>query len=140
MRKEYVAHHAGKEILVVNSWTGGARLYIEGNLVDTDNSLFASPKMPMLRGAVQNADGSRSRVEVYGKSNLLSVQMKICVDGKRIEGMIFEKRGAERDPMRHDSAAVRLIGERMLHYLRSNPRSPQTIRCSPLTPEQRPEP
>ncbi len=87
--REYVARHGKNHIVVTNSWFGGAKLYINGDRMDSDKSGINTGSTAMLRGTVPNEDGSRSVVEVFGRSGLFSIKIKICVDGQWVGGDEF---------------------------------------------------
>lgn len=88
-KKEWVAKHNGSEIRVTNTWTGGTKLYIDGDCRDTNNDMLAfSRKTPMLSARVTTANSEPFLVEVYIKA-LLTVKAKICVNGKQIGGDVF---------------------------------------------------
>ena len=96
--KEWTAEYQGNRIVVHNSWgpttsleafSAEARLYINGSKVDSCTDLVALGDRPMLRGSLNFSDGSFKEVEVFMKSELLSVKAKICVDGVRIGGDDF---------------------------------------------------
>ena len=88
-KREYVAHHGKNRIIAMNSWFGGAKLYINGDCVDTDKTWITTSSTALLRGSVPNEDGSRSVVEVFGWTGLVSVKLKICVDGQWVGGDKF---------------------------------------------------
>ena len=88
-KKLCVAFHGLNEIVVTNTWSHGATLHINGQLVDTDSSTFSRGRTALLRGSIDNRDGAPSIVEVFGKSGVFRVKLKICVDGVRIGGDDF---------------------------------------------------
>jgi hypothetical protein len=95
--KEWYSNYAGHHITVSNYWgfnmqgdssaflpfTGLAKLYVDGECVDTSNSLFSRGKRPCLRGRIVH-NGYPYVVEVYLISELLGVGARIEVDGKEI--------------------------------------------------------
>lgn len=96
--KEWVVEYQGNKIVVRNSWgptlslksfTGEAKLYINGAKVDTCTDLFNFPNRPAMRGNVKLDDSSFKEVEIFMKSGLLTVKAKICVDGIKIGGDDF---------------------------------------------------
>jgi len=84
MQKTYEIEQSGSRIRVVNSWFSGAKLYIDGDMKDFDNSYFASPKGAMLSGSFVNKNGEREVIEVFAKSNLITVGWLITSNGKEI--------------------------------------------------------
>ena len=82
--KDWIAIYDGCTIRVTNAWTGGAKLYIDGNCLDTNSALFASPKKPTLSARALGKSGE-ILVEIYMKS-LVTVKAKICVNGAQIGG------------------------------------------------------
>ena len=75
---ELVVVHANHAIQVVKTPTDGARLYIDGKLVDVTNDLFASEDEPTLVGMF----GVNTQVEAFVKPSQISVR----VDGKWLVG------------------------------------------------------
>jgi len=88
MPKEWVATHSGCRIRVTNSWTGGAKLYVDGDCRDTNNNLFASSSSTTLSARVVPASGESFLVEVFMKA-LATVKAKICVNGTQVGGDVF---------------------------------------------------
>lgn len=87
--KEWVALHEGHEIVVRNSWTGGAKLFVDGEQVAENRDLFAIDKRRVMMSArVGRKDGTTFLVEIYAYA-LLSVSVKIVVDGRQIGGELF---------------------------------------------------
>lgn len=75
---ELTVFYANHEIRVVKTPTDGARLYIDGKLVDVTNDLFASEDEPTLVGMF----GGNTQVETFVKPTQVSVR----VDGKWLVG------------------------------------------------------
>jgi hypothetical protein len=88
MPKEWIAMHNGCKIRVTNAWTGGAKLYVDGDCRDESQSLFASSSSPTLSARVTLASGESFLVEVYTKA-LVTVKAKICVNGTQVGGDVF---------------------------------------------------
>ena len=85
-QKEWVAEVQGHSIRVSNSWTGGAKLYINGECCDTNNSLFAvSSRTPVLSARLEQGKLDSPLIEVFMKA-IFTVKAKICVDGKPVAG------------------------------------------------------
>jgi hypothetical protein len=87
-KKEWIAIHNGCTIQVTNTWTGGAKLYIDGDCRDTSNDMFAKSDSPTLTARVVPTSGEPYLVEVYMKS-ITTVKAKICVNGGQIGGDVF---------------------------------------------------
>ena len=89
--KEWEADFKGHRIVATNSWgrfgfSTSAKLYIDGECVDTNTDSFAlSAKRSLLRGRLV-LDGRNHVVEVFAKSGLLRILAKICVDGQMVAG------------------------------------------------------
>lgn len=89
--KEWEANFKGHQIVATNSWGNfgvgtSAKLYIDGECVDTNTDSFAfSAKRPLLRGCLVN-DGRHHVVEVFAKSGLFRIPARICIDGQTVAG------------------------------------------------------
>jgi len=87
--KEWVASWDGIEIKVRNSWNDGLKLFVDGEQVAQNGSMFALDKnRPFVAATVTRADGKRFLVEVFAYA-MLTVSVKIVVDGKQIGGEVF---------------------------------------------------
>jgi len=87
--KEWIAIWEGHEIKVRNSWNDGLKLFVDGEQVAENRQTFALDKTrPLLGATVPRADGKAFLIEVFAYA-LLSVSVKIVVDGKQIGGEIF---------------------------------------------------
>jgi hypothetical protein len=75
---ELTVSYADHEIRVVKTPTDGARLYIDGKLLDVTNDFFKSEDEPTLVGMF----GDNTQVEAFVKSTQVSVR----VDGKWLVG------------------------------------------------------
>lgn len=91
--KEWSASYNSNQIVVNNWWNlngrSEAKLYLNGNCVDTNSQYIVSGNTPILRGGIQGPEGQQHVVEAFAKSGLFSVKMKICVDGVQIGGDRF---------------------------------------------------
>jgi len=76
-------------LLEITDFAGEVTLKIDGEHKDSMKSLIALGHKPSLRGTLVLADDIRKRVEVYFKSGLFSMKVKICIDGIRIQGDDF---------------------------------------------------
>ena len=91
--KEWKADFEGHQILARNSWdptalTGActtARLYIDGECVDSSDEIYSSEARPLLRGQIVGY-GRTSIVEVFVTSSFLTVKGKICINGEPVAG------------------------------------------------------
>ncbi|MGB2664686.1 MAG: hypothetical protein WAK48_11820 [Candidatus Acidiferrum sp.] len=68
---ELVVVHANHAIQVVKTPTGGARLYVDGELIDTTNDLYASEDEATLVGVF----GDNIQVEAFVKPSQISVRV-----------------------------------------------------------------
>ncbi|RYV01230.1 hypothetical protein SOPP22_12540 [Shewanella sp. OPT22] len=71
MRKIFEFKVKGYAIKIINSWFWGAKLYINGDLRDTDRSFLASGYKPLL---IANL-GEAGVLEINPLSGLISVEM-----------------------------------------------------------------
>lgn len=86
-KKEIVANFKDHQIRVVNTWLGGAKLYIDGDCRDTCNDLFAKSGTPSLSASIEG-DGTKHVIEVFIKA-IVNVKIKICANGEQIGGESF---------------------------------------------------
>ncbi len=84
-KKEWIGEFQGHSICVTNSWFGGAKLSVDGECRDTNNKMFANPEIAALSTRLEKGKADSPLVEVF-VSTVLSVKVKICVDGKQIAG------------------------------------------------------
>lgn len=83
--KEWSAEADGHSIRVVNTWTGGTSLYIDGECRDRNTGWYAPRRTlwlsaPLIQGAPESA-----LVQVFVKA-LFSVKAQIVVAGKAVAG------------------------------------------------------
>jgi len=87
----------GHQIAARNSWgpafslkmlTGENRLYIDGKVVDTNTDTFAVSRTPIMRGAIDEG-GKIHIVEVYARSGLFRIKLRIHIDGEKVAGEDF---------------------------------------------------
>lgn len=71
MRKEFEFSVKDNKVKVVNSWSGGVKLYINGENRDHDSSKYASGKSALLSANL----GELGILEIFPKSGLFSVEM-----------------------------------------------------------------
>jgi|APSaa5957512493_1039668.scaffolds.fasta_scaffold215099_1 hypothetical protein len=82
--KEWSALYRGCRIRVVNTWIGGAKLYINDEIKDVTYNPIAIGQV-ILKSRI---DGREENVEIICKS-ILSTKIKILVDGKQVGGDHF---------------------------------------------------
>lgn len=87
--KEWIATWDGIEIKVRNSWNDGLKVFVDGEQVAENGSMFALDKnRPFVAVTVARADGKTFLVEIFAYA-LFTVSIKIVVDGKQIGGEVF---------------------------------------------------
>ena len=84
MKNQWIIERSGSTIRLVNSWFGGSKLYINGDLKDFEKSMVVSPKRAFLSGSLTNPEGVREVIEVYAKSGLFAIQFRITSNGEEI--------------------------------------------------------
>lgn len=84
-RKEWTAAVNGHDIRVVNSWTGGTALYIDGECRDRNSGLFALTKTRWLSARLNQGAPESGLVEVFVEA-LFSVKAQIVVAGVPVAG------------------------------------------------------
>lgn len=82
-QKQWITDHDGHEIRVVNSWTGGTRLYIDGVCRDRNYGLFAPAWTWWLSARLRPDDPASPLVEVDVVA-LWSVKARIRIDGHAV--------------------------------------------------------
>jgi hypothetical protein len=87
--KSVKASYEKHDIEATNHWFKAAKLFIDGKLVATNNDVFALDKKQVKMKALIHIDGAEHMVEVFAWAPLISVLIKICVDGKQIGGDAF---------------------------------------------------
>tara|TARA_B100001142_G_scaffold308692_1_gene340450 strand:- start:467 stop:730 length:264 start_codon:yes stop_codon:yes gene_type:complete len=83
-QKEWFADHEGHKIRVVNTWFGGAKLYIDGECRDTTRAFIALGET--LLSARLNEAGDIVEVSI---SAILTTKAKISVNKTQIGGDHF---------------------------------------------------
>lgn len=89
-KKEWTTQVAGREVRVVNSWTGGTRLYIDGDCRDRNDGLFAPGWTRWLSARLVEGDAASDLVEVHVAA-LLRVRARILVNGRIVAGDGLER-------------------------------------------------
>jgi hypothetical protein len=84
-QKEWIAHHNGHEIRVVNTWTGGTRLYVDGECRDHNGGWYAPDWTWWLSTRLVRDDPKSDLVEVFVRA-LLHVKAEIRLNGKHLAG------------------------------------------------------
>jgi hypothetical protein len=87
-QKVWIAEVDGHPIRVENTWTGGTKLYVDGECRDTFNGLVADPGRPSLSARIVAGNSQSPLIEVYLKA-VFTVRAKICLDGRQIAGDAF---------------------------------------------------
>ncbi len=88
MVKKVMANYYGHEILVVNTWFSGAKLFINGELRAENKALFAhTAERPFMTTELE-LKGLFHTVDVFCRAHL-TVEIKICLDGQQIGGEVF---------------------------------------------------
>ncbi len=84
-QKEWTTHVQGREIRVVNSWTGGTRLYIDGDCRDRNSGMFAPTWRKWLSARLVQGDPASALIEVRLVA-LVHVKAQILVNGQFVAG------------------------------------------------------
>lgn len=71
MRKIFEFTIKSNKIKVANSWSGGIKLYVNGDCKDFDSSLFCNEKTALLSAQIKD----HGILEIFPKSGLISVEM-----------------------------------------------------------------
>jgi hypothetical protein len=87
---QIVAHNSWGPTFSMKSFTGENRLYIDGKVVDTNKDVLALSDTPIMRGGVTDESGKIHVVEVFARSGLVRVKLRIHVDGQKVAGEDFE--------------------------------------------------
>ena len=85
-QKDWFGEVDSHEIRVVNSWTGGTRLYIDGDCRDTNRGLFAPTWTRWLSARLVQNDPKSDLVEVYLVA-LVNFKVQIRVNGDYVAGV-----------------------------------------------------
>lgn len=83
--KEWSAVVNGRNVRVVNSWTSGTRLYIDGECRDRNTGWFAPTKTLWLSAPLTQGAPESGLVQVFVRA-LFSVKAQIVVAGKAVAG------------------------------------------------------
>jgi hypothetical protein len=85
--RNWTAEADGLSIRVVDSWFGGAELWINGVLHGTYTSVWSlPPDEPVLSATVRGSSGREHVVEVLLQAWSFSIRAAILVDGARVAG------------------------------------------------------
>lgn len=85
--RTWTAEFDGLSIRVVDSWFGGAELWINGDLHGTYTCVWSlPPDEPVLSATVRGASGREHGIEVILQAWSFSIRVAILVDGVRIAG------------------------------------------------------
>ncbi len=95
---ECKAEFLGHQIVARNSWgptfsfkgvEGENKLYIDGEVADTNKDTFAFSAAPIMRGRIVDGDGKPHVIEVFGRSGLFRVKLRMHIDGRKVAGEDF---------------------------------------------------
>lgn len=84
-RKAWIAQYKGHEIRVVNSWTGGVHLLIDGIRRDSNRRLLVPRWTRCLSARLEHDDGASDLVEVYVVA-LFTVKAQIRINEQPYAG------------------------------------------------------
>lgn len=87
-QREWIAEIDGHSVRVSNSWTGGAKLYVDGECRDTNTRMFLTSSSPALSARLDRSNVGSPLIEVFMKA-VFTVKAKICVDGKQVAGDVL---------------------------------------------------
>ena len=93
---QIVAHNSWGPTFSMKSLTGENRLYIDGKVVDTNKDVLAFSNAPIMRGSVTDDAGTIHVVEVFARSGLVRVKLRIHIDGEKVGGEDFEPLSLDR--------------------------------------------
>lgn len=85
-KRQWAAEWHGHQIRVVDSWFGGAELFVDNELRDTYGGVFALPDGPVLQALIDDPVHGEGRVAVYLQPWSFHVRAAIEVSGQRIGG------------------------------------------------------
>jgi len=86
--KTVVARVEDIEIRVENTWSGGARLFVNQEIVSSNNDSFALSRSKPFMTARALINGTEKLIEVFIYA-IFTVKIKICVDGNQVAGDDF---------------------------------------------------
>ncbi len=86
--KRVTAQIGSTEIKFENTWFHGAKLFVNGQEVATNNKYFALSKSHPVISVRTLIDGTEKLIEVFAFA-IFTVKLKICLDGKQIAGDQF---------------------------------------------------
>ncbi|OKY25848.1 hypothetical protein [Thalassotalea sp. PP2-459] len=79
MRKIFEFNVKGHKVKVINHWFGGMKLYVDGNIKDTDSSLFAFGKTALLSTGLDD----HGVLEILPISRMLSVEIDAVLNNNK---------------------------------------------------------
>lgn len=90
MKKSFVFNVKGHEVEIKNSWFGGAKLYVDGELRDFDDTTLALRENVLL----QTRLAEHGILEIVPHSRLISVELDayLRTDAQRIHVFSSDKR------------------------------------------------
>jgi hypothetical protein len=89
MPKKLITTKIGDDVLKVeNTWLGGLKLFLNGEIIDTHSSFFSVDKHSPVIAKRLTVDGKVRLIEVFCHA-VMSVNIKIVVDGEFLSGDQF---------------------------------------------------
>jgi hypothetical protein len=89
MAKSVVCNYEGKSIRVINTLLK-CSLFVDDKLIAENKDLFAlDPSKPLLSALNYPFVSGAKNIDVFAESGMVSVKIKICVDGQKIGGDKF---------------------------------------------------
>ncbi|QYJ99425.1 hypothetical protein K0J45_09620 [Shewanella alkalitolerans] len=85
MRKVFEFTVKNHKVKIVNSWSRGAKLYIDGECRDHDSTFFANGKIALLSANL----GEFGILEVFPLSGLISVEMDVFLINNNDKQHVF---------------------------------------------------
>lgn len=85
MRKKFEFTVKNHKVKIINSWIGGAKLYIDGERRDHDFTFLSSGKNALLSANL----GDYGVLEVFPKSALISVEMDAFLVNQNVKQPVY---------------------------------------------------
>lgn len=96
MAREWTFSHGGTIVRIRNSIFDGAKLYVNGDFRDKDNTLFSFGDVPLLSASLPGGE----ILEVYARSRLFSVEIKAVARRGSHFVVVFDSAGSAGVPVR----------------------------------------
>ncbi len=84
MRKEFKFKVKGYDVKITNTWLGGAKLYVDGDFRDQDNTFLANGKSALLSAKI----GDHGILEIYPLSDF-SVEMDVYLISNNSKQFVY---------------------------------------------------